>query len=341
MIRRNKLFLASVLVGVSVCSLAAQAQTAEEFYKSKGLKIMLGHPPGGSYDLYARLAADHMRKYLPVPGSIIIQHKPGGGGVLAVNYFYANAPRDGSMVGLFPETLVHTQMMDPKIARWKMEEMKYVGSFAPVNAAFVVRAGAGINTVAELKARPVTLGCSGKASQSYQYPAMLKAIGGFDKFKLICGYRGSKAFVLATERGEVDMVASAWNTWRSVGKQYLDSGKMKVLLQAGLKRDKEMANIPLMQEIVTDPKARLVLEFASSGSPIGRAFITPPKVPADRLALLRAAFDKLVKDKAFLAQADKVAAAIDPTPGQELDELVAKSLKTPKEIVDAAANAMK
>ena len=169
---------------------------------------------------------------------------------------------------------------------------------------------------------------------------MLKALGGY-KFKLICGYKGSKAFVLATERGEVDMVASAWNTWRSVGKQYLDSGKMKVLLQAGLKRDREMANIPLMQEIVSDPKAKKVIEFASSGSPVGRALITPPKVPADRLALLRAAFEKVVVDKAFLAQADKVAADIDPTPGIKLDELVAKTLQTPKEIVDAAANAMK
>jgi tripartite-type tricarboxylate transporter receptor subunit TctC len=333
------LLFASLAMAAMASVTAVQAQTAAEFYQKKGLKIMLGHPPGGSYDLYARLAAAHLKKYLPLPGAIIIQHKPGGGGIIAVNYFYANVPRDGSMVGLFPESLAQTQMMEPKLARWKMQEMKYVGSFAPVNAAFVVRKGAPAMTIEDMKTRQLSVGCSGKASQSYQYPAMLKALAGF-KFKMICGYRGSKAFVLATERGEVDMVASAWNTWRSIGKQYLDTGKMKVIMQAGVNRDKEMANIPLMQEVVSDPKTREILEYVSSGSAIGRALITPPKVPADRLALLRAAFQKVVKDREFLAQAEKLSAAIYPSTGEAMDALVAKTLQTPKAIVDAAAKAM-
>ena len=332
--------LASVLIAGVAGGYSARADAISDFYKSKGLVILLGQPPGGSYDLYARLAAEHMKKYLPGNPTVIVQHKPGGGGVVAANFFYANAPRDGSMIALFPETIAHTQLMDPRMGRWKTEEMAYIGSFAPVNAAFVVRAGARAQTPEQMKTTEISLGCTGKTSQSYQSPAILKAVGGF-KFKMICGYKGSKAYVLAMERGEVDMVSSAWNSWRSSGKHLLDSGKMKVVLQGGLKRDKEMANIPLMQEVVSGERAKRIIEFASSGSAIGRALIAPPKIPADRLKVLREAFDKVVKDKNFLAHADKRRAVIDPTGGAEMDAVKMKILATPKDIVEAAAQAMK
>ncbi|MGE3244861.1 MAG: Bug family tripartite tricarboxylate transporter substrate binding protein [Beijerinckiaceae bacterium] len=334
------ILLAASMTAVFVSAAPASAETIAEFYKAKNLVIMLGQPPGGSYDLYARLAAEHMRKHIPGNPTIIVQHKPGGGGVVATNFFYSNAPRDGSMIALFPETIAHTQLMDPKMGRWKTEEMPYIGSFAPVNAAFVVRAGAKAQTPEALKSAETVVGCTGKTSQSYQYPALMKAIGGM-KLKLICGYKGSKAYVLAMERGEVDMVSSAWNSWRSSGKSLLDSGKMKVIMQAGLKRDKELPNIPLMQEVVTDANAKQIIEFVSSGSAIGRALIAPPQIPADKLKVLREAFEKTVKDKEFLDNAAKRAAVIDPSTGEEMNKVTAEILKTPKGVVEAAAKAMK
>ena len=333
------LLLVSALAAVTVTGTTAQAQSAADFYKEKGVTIMLGHPPGGSYDLYARLAAEYLKKYMPGNKNILIQYKPGGGGVIAVNYFYANAPRDGSMLGLFPESIAHSQLMEPKIARWKVQDMTYIGSFASVGSAIVIRSGAKAKSVADLKTIEATAGCTSKASQSYQFPAVMRALGGY-KIKLICGYKGSKAFVLAAERGEVDMVASAWNNWRSSGKHYLTSGKMKVLVQTGLKRDKELPDVPLMQEIISDPQAKKVIEFVSSGAAVGRALIVPPGVPADRIALLRGAFDKMIKDKDMLVMAEKRGAVIDPTSGVELQDIVGKILSAPKEIVAAAAKAM-
>ncbi len=332
--------LVSALAAASISAAPAQADAIADFYKSKGLVIMLGQPPGGSYDLYARLAADFMKKYIPGNPTIIVQHKPGGGGVVATNYFYSNAPRDGSVIALFPETIAHTQLMEPKMGRWKTQEMTYIGSFAPVNAAFVVRAGAKAQTPDALRSNETVVGCTGRTSQSYQYPALMKELGGM-KLKLICGYKGSKGYVLAMEKGEVDMVSSAWNSWRSSGKDLLDSGKMKVIMQAGLKRDKELPNIPLMQEVVSDEKVKKIIEFASSGSAIGRALIAPPAMPADKLKVLREAFDKTVKDKDFLASAEKRRAVIDPSSGEEMQAATLKILATPKDIIDAAAKAMK
>lgn len=317
----------------------AKADTISDFYKSKGLKIMLGHPPGGSYDLYAKLAADHLKKFLPGLQSVIVEHKPGGGGVIATGFFYANAARDGSQIALFPETIAHTQIMDPKVGRWKVEEMTYIGSFAPVNAAFVFRKGAPAVNPAQMRSVKTIAGCTGRNSQSYQYPALLKAVAGF-QFEIICGYKGSKDSVLAMERAEVDFVSSAWNSWRATHAAQIARGELIVAIQAGLKREKELANVPLMQELVRDERTKKVIEFASAGAAIGRALIAPPGVPADRIAALRKAFDAMVADKEFLADAAKRRLVIDPANGAEVQKVAAQIAASDKALIDAAAAAM-
>jgi tripartite-type tricarboxylate transporter receptor subunit TctC len=319
---------------------AAAQQSQAEFYKAKGLKIMLGHPPGGSYDFYARLAAEFLPRYLPGNPTVLIESKPGGGGVVAAAWFYAQAPRDGSMVSLFPETLAHTQILEPEVGKWKVQEMTYIGSFAPVNTAYVVRKGAPAKTVDEMRKKTSIVGCTGVNSQSYQLPAMLKNLAGL-QFNLVCGYPGGTDALLALSRGEVDLVSSAWNSLRATHKGAIDSGEMLPLIQSGLKRTAELKDVPLMQELVTDPTTKQILEFASAGSAIGRALLAPPQVPAERIAVLREAFDKMVKDPEFLAAAEKRGLEIDPTPGAEVQKYSQAILNTPPELVAAATTAMK
>ena len=333
------LFAGACIALVSTLPAAAQ-QTDADFYKSKGLKIMLGHPPGGSYDLYARLAQEFLPKYLPGNPIIIIESKPGGGGVVAAAWFYTQAPRDGSMLSLFPETLPHTQLLEPDVGKWKVQEMTYIGSFAPVNTAYVVRKGAPAKTIDEMRTKANIVGCSGVNSQSYQLPAMLKNLAGL-KFNLVCGYPGGTDTLLALSRGEVDLVSSAWNSLRATHKQAIDSGEMTPVIQSGLKRTPELKDVPLMQELVSDPKTKQILEFASAGSAIGRALLAPPGVPAERIKILRDAFDKMVKDPEFLASAVKRSLEIDPTPGAEVQKYSLEILNTPPELVQAAITAMK
>lgn len=330
-----KFMLRSVAAGViAATALAGSAQAQQP------MRIMIGHPPGGSYDLYARLAADFMRNYLPGKPNIIVEHKPGGGGLVATAFFYAQVPKDGSVIGLFPETIAHTQILDPAVGKWKVQEMSYIGSFAPVNTAFVFRKGAPAKTPADMRKTRSVAGCTGRNSQSYQYPAMLKNLDGF-QFEIVCGYKGSADSVLALTRGEVDFVSSAWNSWRATHMSAIESGEFAPLIQGGLRRNKEIANVPLMQELVSDPQKKKIIEFASAGAAIGRALIAPPGVPADRLATLREAFDKMTADPAFLAEAEKRKIEVDPTPGAEVQKIVADILDAPKEIVEGAMNAMK
>jgi tripartite-type tricarboxylate transporter receptor subunit TctC len=337
---RRMSFAAGIAAAVaSGLAAPAAAQSVEQFYKGSTLTILLGQPPGGSYDLYARLAADYMRKFIPGNPTIVVQYKPGGGGAVAVAYFYAQAPKNGSMLGLFSETIPQTQLLEPAVGKWKMQDMTYIGSFSTVNAAFVRRKNAPAKTVEEMRHIAMNVGCSGRTSQSYQSPALLKNLAGF-KFNIICGYPGSAEYVLALEKGEVDMVSSAWNQWTSAHMQKIESGEFVPVIQSGLKRHKDLPNIPLMQELVTDPKLKQVFEFASAGAAIGRALLAPPNVPQDRIDALRAAFDKTVKDPAFLADAKKRGAEIDPTSGAEVQKASLAIIAAPKDVVAIAAKGM-
>lgn len=326
-------------VGLLLAAAPASAQSVEQFYKGKTMRIVLGHPPGGSYDLYARLAADFMSRFIPGNPNIIVEHRPGGGGIRAVAYFYAQAPRDGTAMGLFPETIGNTQILQPDVGNWKLQEMTYIGSFVGSNAAFVVRKGAPATTIDGLRKTQINVGCSGRNSQSYQYPATMKSLGGF-QFNLICGYPGSAEIILALTRGEVDMFSASWHAWRASHRKDMEDGNLIPVMQGGLKRVADLPNVPLMQEVVSDPQAKKVIEFIVAGSAIGRALIVPPQVPADRIAALRTAFDRMVVDPQFVAEAAKRNADLEPTSGAEVQAVALAIVNAPKEIVDLATKAV-
>jgi tripartite-type tricarboxylate transporter receptor subunit TctC len=328
-----------LVIGGLAASSPAPAQSPEEFYKGKTITIVLGHPPGGSYDLYARLAADHMKRFIPGSPNVIVQHRPGGGGVAAVRWFYAQAPRDGTAMGLFTETIGHTQLLTPEAGQWKVEEMTYVGTFTPSNAAFVIRKNAAAVTPDAMRKTAVTVACTGVNSQSYQYPASLKELGGF-KFIIVCGYPGSAEVMLAIHRAEADMFSGSWHVWRATQQAGLKDGSLIPVIQGGLTRTRDLPNVPLMQELVSDARTKRIIEFISAGSAIGRALIAPPGVPADRIAALRTAFDRLVQDEAFHADAAKRSADLEPAPGAVVQGYSDAIAKAPKDIIDAAAATM-
>jgi tripartite-type tricarboxylate transporter receptor subunit TctC len=331
-------FIAILSAATCATAVPAAAQTVEAFYKSHELTILIGHPPGGSYDLYAQLAAAHMGKYIPGKPTIIVQSMPGGAGSRAAAYLYAKGPKDGSMISLFPETIAYVQLMDPAQGRWDVTRMSYIGSFAPVNTAFMVHKGSRLAAPSDLFTGKTNVGCSGRTSQSFQYPATLKVIARMP-LNIICGYDGSSAYTLALLRGEVDLVSKAWNSWRAEDRDNIDNGTFIPLLQAGLNRTRELPDVPLMQEIITDPVAKSAVEFISSGATIGRALLAPPNVPAERVAALRAAFDQVVADKDFLAEAQKRSIYIEPAPGAVVQQYSDAIIRTPKNIVDLVAKA--
>src|SRR5215470_9198314 len=173
-------------------------------------------------------------------------------------------------------------------------------------------------------------GCNSRLGQSYVNYAVLNAYGGF-KFHIVCGYPGSLEFPMVLARGEVDVISGAWNAWR-LRPDVLD-GTLRPVIQSGLKRHRELSDVPLMQELLDDPKHKQVAEFVSSASTIGRALLVHKAVPAERIAALRRAFDEMVKDPQFIMEADRAGAELDPAPGVEVQKISDAIVATPKEIV--------
>src|SRR5258708_7197223 len=204
---------AIALAAVLTASSASAQNSVEDFYRGKTVTILIGHPAGGSYDLYARLAAAHWGRFIPGHPQVLVQSKQGGAGAGAVQFLYGYGPKDGTLLGLFAETIAHTQLVQPEIGKWKVQDLAYLGSFANVNAVFMVRKDSPAKTIDEMRRIETKVGCSSRLSQGYQNPSILKAYGGF-KFHIVCGYPGSMEFPMVLARGEVDVISSAWNAWR-------------------------------------------------------------------------------------------------------------------------------
>ena len=339
MMYKLALITVATAMGLIAASSPAAAGSVEDLYKGRNLTILLGHPPGGSYDLYAQLAATHMGKYIPGNPNVIVQHQPGGGGRKAAANYLKNVAADGLTIALLPDTLAHIQLLTPERGKWDASKIRYIGRFAPANAAFAVRKGAPATTIDGMRKTQLIAACTGKSSRSAQMPAMLKNVAGM-KFKLICGYKGSKKATLAVLRGEADIVSKNWASFKSGDASELKAGNIKIVLQAGLQRDPDLPDVPLLHEIVDDPQAKSVLRFVSSGAPIGRSLMAKPGTPDDVVMALRAAFQKMIKDEAFLADAAKRKAIINPATGEEVEAVNQEIFQVDAGLIKAAQAAI-
>jgi tripartite-type tricarboxylate transporter receptor subunit TctC len=330
----------TAFVAGAITAQPAKADAVSDFYKNKTMRILVGYPPAGSYTAYAQLAAAHIGRYIPGKPRVIIQNMPGAGSLVAANYFANVAPRDGSMIGIFADTLSVSQLLFPKKAKFNAKTFHYIGRFTPVNPVFMVRSDAGVKTFKDVTAKEIVVGCTGAGSQSYIMPrAMMSLLGA--KFKMICGYRGSAAQTLAMIRGEVQAQSSAWASWRIRYSDQIKKGELIPIVQVGLTRETDLPNLKLMHELTNDPDKQRILKFLSTGGFIGRSFSAPPGLSADKLKALRTAFAQMVKDPKFLADAKKRKANIEYASGEDLDKMTLEALATPANLVKKAQTSMK
>lgn len=332
--------VAAVAAGVVVYASPVAAQDQAAFYKGKTIRIMSGFPTGGSYDLYARFAAEILKKGIPGLENVIVENKPGGGGLIATAFFYNKSAKDGTALGVLPDTIANFQLLDPKKAQWDVRKLRYIGSMTPINSLILRRADTEPKTVEELRAKETIVAASGKSAQSYQFPAAAKALAGF-KFKIVAGYRGARGIKLAMERKEAQVGGLGWTAWRVSHRDRIAKGEYVPIFQIGLKRDAELPNVPLLQELVTDADNKKAIEFISGGTAIGRALSAPPGVPEARIAYLREVFDKTVQDPEIKALATKRGLVLNPVPGKEIQAISDEIVKSPKEVVAKAAEAFK
>ena len=307
----------------------ALAQTPEQFYQGRKMDMVIGYSAGGTYDLYARLVARHLGAYMPGSPTIVPRNMPGGGSRTAVAWVFSVAPKDGSVLATADQSLAIAQALgDPQI-RFDVTKLVYIGNPARVYNTTAAWHTSGVKTIEDAMKQEVTVGATG-GSTSSQYPKAMNALIG-TRFKIILGYPGGNDINLAMERGEVAVRGSnSWGAWKATRPDWLRDGKINILVQIGLEKSPDLPNVPLLMDLGKTEEDRAVLKLLSSPTAIGRPIFTNPGVPEDRVKTLRAAFNAMVKDPKFIAEAQRENFEIDPVSGEEVQKIVAEIVSAPE-----------
>ncbi len=308
-------------LALATATSAEAATSAADFFKGKKVYLMIGYGPGGSYDSYARLVARHYGRFIPGKPTVVPQNRPGSGSLVASNYLYNVAPKDGTVVAAIGQGVYFMQLLDRPKIKFDARKFTWIGRMTDVTSLVVAWHKSKAKTIADLQKIKVPIAVGGTLSGSTLTISFLNKLTG-TKFQPIKGYRAAAA-MLALERGEVDATASV--TWLALQAKYgrwLKAKKVNVLVQVGLKRAKGLENVPLLSELGTSKHERTMLRVLSSTNAIGRSLTAPPGVPADRVAALRGAFDAMVKSKKFLSEAKRIGHPINPMSGDALRQVV-------------------
>jgi tripartite-type tricarboxylate transporter receptor subunit TctC len=313
----------------------AVADQVADFYRGKTVNLMIGVNVGGSYDRDARLVARYLGSHLPGNPTIVPQNMIGGGGIVMANFLQTIAPRDGTAIGMIPNTLVVNQMVGMAAVRYDLGQFHWIGSvMPPAHSAMVAWHASGIASIEDARRSPITAGASPKGSFLYAMPALLNEFLG-TRFKIVAGYQGIASVYLALERGEVDSLGVTWSELKAEKPDMLRDRKVRVLVQSAPKAD-DLPDVPTVDELAKDEKDRGPMDFLLSGDALGRPLAAPPGTPAERVAALRAAFADTMKDPRFLHDVEASRTELGPIAGDQLQQAVARILATPPQWIARA-----
>jgi tripartite-type tricarboxylate transporter receptor subunit TctC len=330
---------ALAVLSVSAGTLSARSAQADNFYDGKTITVITSTGSGGTYDLVARLVSRHMPQYLPGHPPMIVQNMPGGGNVLATNYMYAIAPKDGTSIATIHNAMPLHQVLDGRGVRYDASKFNWLGSTGPENEVIVAWHTAGVRTIQDAMKKELILGGTGAGSGIVIIPTAMNNVLG-TRFKIVIGYKSSEDINLAMERGEVQARAFSMSSIVSQHPDWIKEKKVAFLAQVGTRREKDIPDVPLATELAKTDEQRAILKLISAPPALGQPYLTPPGVPEERVAVLRKAFMATLHDKAFLADAAKSEFDIDAMDADEVARIVDDTIGAPAAIVAKAKAAM-
>ena len=321
-----------LLIGVAALVPATAPALAQPAAGSKNLTIVVAFGPGGGYDNWARLVGRHIGKYLPGNPSSIIQNMPGAGGYVAASWIYNLAPKDGSTIAIISRDVAVGPVIGAPGARFDALKMNWLGTPATDTNVCIANDKAAVQTVDDLTKTELIVGDVGPGSGTHTYPAALNALIG-TKFRLVSGFRSSADVFLAMERGEVDGICESLDSVIGKRPDWIASGKVRILFQGGAEVNPHV-KAPFVSELAKTDEQKAAIRFLYAGQGIGRPFVAPPGLPADKLAGLREAFAKVMVDPEFIEDAAKMKLEVEPKDGAHLEALVREIYASPKEIIE-------
>src|SRR5882757_8079136 len=320
-----------------LCAVPAtgMAQTVEQFYKGRTVSIVVGFNTGGAYDPYARLVARHLPNHLPGAPAVVVKNVPGAGSVIAANHLYNVSPKDGSELGVIAGSAAIEPVFGNKSTQFQGQKFTWLGSANNEIAGCLAWHTTPFHRAEDLFDKEMIIGASG--ASNLEFPTAMNVVLG-TRMKLVRGYGGPAAILLALERGEVQGMCGMINTL--VGTQrpdWIRDKKVRILVQIGLERTARMGSAPFVMDYAKSEDDKRVLRLIFGWTIMGRPFLAPPGIPEDRKAALVKAFDDTMRDPASLEEAAKQRLEISPIGGAQIDSFLADVYGTPKPLIERAA----
>lgn len=336
---KNITFIALAL-GVAILSATPVSVRAADFYAGKQIKVIIGLGAGETYDAYARAISRHIGKYIPGKPDLLNINMPGAGSLTAYNYIYNIAKKDGTEYGTGHRFVPIMPLFGIKGVQFEGTKFGYIGSANREVGVTMAWHTAPVKTLEDMKTHELIVGTTGAGAQLTNFTSVLKTALGA-RLRVVYGYKTSREIDLAVERGEVQGRAGvSYNSITNARPEWLAEKKINIIIQMGLTKHPDLPNVPNVLDVVTNSLDRAAIELLLAPSEMGRPFVTPPDVPADRINILRTAFMKTMGDKAFLDDARQQKLEINPMPGQDVEALMKRIYTTASPEVVARAKVL-
>ena len=326
----------ALLLALGVLGAAPAAHAQKVDFSGQKVALVIGSDAGGAYDLYGRLVARHLGRFLPGHPTMVPQNMPGAGNLIAVNWLYNSAPKDGTALVIVQNTAPYEHLMGNANARFDARRFNWLASLNGYTGVAAVWHTTPFMTARDLIDQPSLLGGSGATSDVTIWPHLLNELIGA-RTKVVKGYRGTAGIALAIERGEVQgSIGEDWDGMKVAKGRWISDKLIRVLMQLTLKPHPDLGDVPLASEFAKNPESRTILDFFVARQQYGRPFIAPPGVPAPVVAAYREAFEQLVQDANFRQEAAQQQAAIDLANGATVAAFVDRLYATPKPVLERA-----
>jgi|ERR1043166_2148574 tripartite-type tricarboxylate transporter receptor subunit TctC len=324
--------IAAALLALSCLALPAHAQSVEDFYRGHQVQLVIGFPVANAYDTYGRAVARHLGKHIPGNPTVVPVNRPGAGSLNAATYLYNTAPKDGSVIAHFNRSVPLEPLMGNAAARFDARKFNWLGSVGNEVSVCVGWHTAAVKTWADFMTKDFIAGAAGMGADTGVFPQVLKNVFGA-RIKIITGYPGGAEMSLAMEKGEIDgRCGWSWSGVKSQKPEWLTKKQINVLLQLGLRKSDEIADVPLVIDQAKTDEQRAILTMIFSRQEFAWPFAAPPDIPADRLKALTDAFAATMKDPEFLEDARKIQIDVNPVSGADVAKLIGELYAAPEAI---------
>jgi tripartite-type tricarboxylate transporter receptor subunit TctC len=328
-------------LGLVAVSLAAQVKAGHaEFYAGKQLSVVVGSGVGGGYDLYARLLARHYGRHVPGNPTLVVKNMPGGGGLTQANYLYNAALPDGLTIGMMQNTLPLNQLGNSRNVKFDFRKFGWIGNLNVLSTTCALSSRVEVKRPQDLKGE-ILIGNTGGSTS--MIPMLLNNLAGM-QFKMVEGYPSTGSVLLAIERGEVNGVCGwGWDGARVLARDHLERGILKIHLDIAKAPHPELRElgVPFLLDLIPDGEEKSVLSLILGTQVYGRPIAAPPKTPEDRLAVLRTAFEAMVKDPEFLVEVEKSGQEVRAQKTDEFTPLINEAFQAPEKIQNRAIEELK